>query len=572
METTQDNANPTFVAPYGDMSNLEEVQKVIGALLYSSAKDRSAEGLPPTRDGAIKLAGDMICANINCRGTLYNCDGVGYILLKGQEAKPIRISPDDARFSDLLREYGIGTGMEAERRIGKFLGFRAIQDGRRTSIRHFFYYDRSTEKAYVSEQVGQLLRVTKNGIDRIPNGTDGQLFEFNDKYQGYTVDLFFLPFMTGNISRALVPSDILATIFDGIQFKPSRLTVDQNMILISTWIIVMMLSGLITEKPILQIVGASGSGKTTMLEIIGRTLFGPEFKVERLPEDVKEFENAVINNDFLAIDNTTGIPKKIRSSICQTVTGFQVTRRELFTTTGQVQRPSTATLAIAGITKVLNEAETSNRSIDLRIAERPPESNISEQELHDNIDRARPDLMGELLFRIQMVLKALDAQRDYTPTTSLRMAGFASVLLRVARHEGWEAEAKDLIDTWHEEQIEAALEGEDVAEIMAMWISKSGWKPVTLSAEELNRELLAMGRVNSIHETSWEGRPNWLGMRLQRSAESYHRRFGMEIVPDKHTKTNRYRFAPTEGQLALLHAEPDRADSEPEFETQKEMF
>jgi hypothetical protein len=575
MESTQEDATPTHVAPYGNMGDFEAVQKLIGALLYSNATDRAAEGLPATRDEAIKLAGDAICANIKCRGTLYNCDGVGYILLKGQETKPIRISPADARFSDLLREYGIGTGMEAEKRIGKFLGVRAIQDGHRTSIRHSFYYDRATEKAYVSEQLGQLLRVTKDGIERVTNATDGQLFEFNDEYQGYTVDLFFLRFMCG-ASRALVPSDMLATIFDGIQFESSRLTVEQKKILITTWIVVMMLSGLIVEKPILQIVGPSGSGKTSMLEIIGRTLFGPEFRVERLSEDAKEFENAVINNDFLAIDNTTGVPKRIRSLICQTVTGFKVTRRELYTTMGQIQRTSTATLAVAGITKVLNETEMSNRSIDIHIKERSPENNISEQELHANIDLARADMMGELLFRVQMVLKALDAQRGYTPTTSLRLAGFASVLLRVARHEGWEAEAKDLINTWHEEQIEAALEGEDVAEIIAMWMSQPDWKPVTLSTEELNRKLCTVGAANAIRETSWEGRPQWLGMRLQRSAASYRRRFGLEIVPDKHTKSNQYRFAPTAEQLSLLRTkepvEPAQAESEPESESQKDMF
>ncbi len=571
--TTELSAVPT---PYGDMANLDKVQSLVGALLYRSAKDRAAEGLPSTRDEAIKLAGDAICANIKCRGTLYNCDGVGYILLRGQEAKPIRISPDDGRFSDLLRDYGVGTGMEAERRVGKFVGIRANQDGHKTSIRHFFYYDRQTTKAYMSEQPGQLLRVTKDGIERVPNGTDGQLFEFNDKYQSYAVDIGGLFLDSCGTTRALVPSDMLATIFNGIQFESSRLTVDQKMILISTWILVTMLSGLIVEKPILQIVGPSGSGKTTMLEIIGRTLFGPEFRVERLSEDVKEFENAVINNDFLAIDNTTGIPKKIRASICQTVTGFQVTRRELFTTTGQVQRPSTATLAVAGITKVLNETEISNRSIDIHIKERPPEQNISEQELHTNIDLMRPYMLGELLFRAQMVLKALDAQRDYVPTTSLRLAGFASVLLRVARHEGWEAEARALIDTWHEEQIEAALEGEDVAEIITLWMSQPNWKPVTLSTEELNRQLCNVGAAHSIRDTSWEGRPQWLGMRLKRSEQSYRRRFGLEIVPDNHTKSNRYRFAPTEEQLLLIRpkepAEPAGTESESELESQEEMF
>ena len=574
MESRQDDTMPTNMTPYGDMSDFEQVQKLIGALLYSGAKDRAAEGLPATKDGAIKLAGEAICANIKCHGTLFSCDGVGYILLRGREAKPIRISSTDARFADLLIEYGIGTGTDAERRIGRFLGIRAIQDGRKTSIRHYFYYDPATETAYICEQLGKLLRVTKDGTESVPNGTDGQLFEFNDQYQDYTVDMDNLAFFTGGISRALVPSDMLAKVFDGIQFEQSRLTVEQKKILMSTWIIVMMLPGLIVEKPILQITGPSGSGKTSMLEIIGRTLFGPEFRVERLSEDVKEFENAVINNDFLAIDNATGIPKGIRSLICQTVTGFQVTRRELYTTTGQVKRKSTAALAVAGITKMLNETETSNRSIDIHIKERP--DNTSEQDLHNKIDWERPELMGELLIRIQMVLKALHAERDYAPNTKLRLAGFASILLRVARYEGWESKAKDLIEAWHEEQIEAALEGEDVAELIAMWMSQPHWKPVTLSAPELNRELCGVGTAKSIRETSWEGRPQWLGTRLQRSAESYRRRFGLEIVPDKHTKSNRYRFAPTKEQLSLLRkerpAESALAESEPELEDQQKMF
>jgi hypothetical protein len=576
VEPTRHDTMPTqHMTPYGDMNDLDQVQKLIGALLYSNAKERTAQGLPASGNECIKLAGDAICANIECRGTLYNCDGVGYILLRGQEAKPICISPTDARFADLLIKYGIGTGMEAEKRIGKFLGIRAVQDGHKTSIRHFFYYNPETETAYICEKLGQLLRVTRDGIERLPNGTDGQLFEFNEKYQEYIVDLDNLSFFTGGISRALVPSDMLAKIFHGIQFEPSRLNVEQKMILISTWIVVMMLSGLIVEKPILQIVGPSGSGKTTMLEIIGRTLFGPEFRVERLAEDAKEFENAVINNDFLAIDNTTGVPKGIRSLICQTVTGFRVTRRQLYTTMGQVQRTSTATLAVAGITKMLNETETSNRSIDIHIKERPSQNNISEQDLHNEIDWGRPDLMGELLVRTQMVLKALHAERDYTPKTSLRLAGFASVLLRVARHEGWEAEAKELIAIWHEEQEESALEGEDVAQILVLWISRSDWKPVTLSGQQLNRELCAIAAANSMGQTSWEGRPQWLGIRLQRSVSSYRRRFGLEIVSDKHTKSNRYRFAPTEEQLSLLRGKeyrPVAVESEPESDSQEDMF
>jgi hypothetical protein len=60
---------------------------------------------------------------------------------------------------------------------------------------------------------------------------------------------------------------------------------------------------------------------------------------------------------------------------------------------GQVKRKSTATLALAGITKMLNETETSNRTIDIQIRERA--DNTSEQDLHNNIDWERPAIPRE---------------------------------------------------------------------------------------------------------------------------------------------------------------------------------
>jgi hypothetical protein len=174
-----------------------------------------------------------------------------------------------------------------------------------------------------------------------------------------------------------------------------------------------------------------------------------------------------------------------------------------------------------------------------------------------------------------MVLKALHAERDYTPKTSLRLAGFASVILRAARHEGWEAEARELIATWHEEQVEAALEGEDVARALTLWMSRPNWKPTTITAEQLNCELVGIAHSKSMGETSWDGKAQYLGIRLQRSLSSYQRRFGLEIVRDSHTKTNRYCFTPTEEQLALVRSEdlsPATAEPEPEFDNQEEIF
>ena len=137
-------------------------------------------------------------------------------------------------------------------------------------------------------------------------------------------------------------------------------------------------------------------------------------------------------------------------------------------------------------------------------------------------------------------------------------------------------EAKQLIDTWHEEQIESALEGDDVAQILVLWISRSRLEPSGIVSRTTEpSSFIRIANSNSMGGTSWEGKPQWLGTRLQRSISSYRRRFGLEIVTDKHTKSNRYRFAPTEEQLSLLRTkkptDPARGEFELEFESKEEM-
>ena len=63
-----------------------------------------------------------------------------------------------------------------------------------------------------------------------------------------------------------------------------------------------------------------------------------------------------------------------------------------------------------------------------------------------------------------MVLQALKAQETYEPRVEGRLAGVGTLILRVARHEGWEAVAESLLESWNEEQLQGLLQGDDVAD------------------------------------------------------------------------------------------------------------
>ena len=85
----------------------------------------------------------------------------------------------------------------------------------------------------------------------------------------------------------------------------------------------------------------------------------------------------------------------------------------------------------------------------INLTERPEGSNISEKHLLEVIDSRRERLMAELIVRAQAVLRANNNQADFVPEMALRMADFGTLILRVAKEEGWESDAWGLVNDWH---------------------------------------------------------------------------------------------------------------------------
>ena len=96
-----------------------------------------------------------------------------------------------------------------------------------------------------------------------------------------------------------------------------------------------------------------------------------------------------------------------------------------------------------------------------------------------------------------------------------------------------------------------------------------------MTAEQLNKVLVGIACSDFMGDPSWKGKAQYLGYQLVRSISSYRRRFGLEVVRDSHNKTNRYRFAPSDEQLALLRNQelrPAELEPEPELDSQEKMF
>jgi len=537
----------------GGELGIEEVRELIHLLVYSNAKERAAseKGLPTNPKEAVNMASRLVYENLKTKGKFFNADGVGYLLLN--DDRLVKVAPDDAHFSRLFMDYGIYPGQDEFAKLGKFMGMMAATEGTRATIRYSAHYNKETQCFYFAES-NSLIRGNGTTLERVPNGTDGELFVLNPEVP------FSIPLDVPLVKNSLIaePSSLLnQLLFNDLVFKNSSLSDEGKKILLTTYIMLLILGGIANDRPMLQMIGPTGCGKTFFLKKLGRAIAGLLFNVQSLPEEPREFENVLMNNDLAFFDNVDSVNPKIRSLVCQAVTGFQIVRRELFTTSGESKTPSKATLGISSLTPVLPTSEQANRSVAIHLLARAEGTNMDESTLMEDFDSQRGQLIAEILARASMVLKALNAQKDYKPRVKSRLAGFASIILKVARHEGWEAGARDILESWEGEQHEGALDNDDLSAAIYKWMSNPQWVPVTLHASELNTAL----RVHSDGtDSSWKCNPRALSVMLAKSETSYQKRFGLVIGKDSRTHGSTFEFHPPEGLLVML--QPPREGAE----------
>jgi hypothetical protein len=157
------------------------------------------------------------------------------------------------------------------------------------------------------------------------------------------------------------------------------------------------------------------------------------------------------------------------------------------------------------------------------------------------------------------VLEALEEQANYVPTVNVRLASIAQFILRVARHEKWEAEARKLLLAWAGEQT--SVQEDDVATALTWWITGEGWQPgVDFTPTALNKVLCEVmqkhGHGYRSEDLDWRGSAESLGKRISRNLKVYINHFGLERSKSKAHNTRGgfgYRFIPSKEQLAALH-------------------
>jgi len=421
---------------------------------------------------------DIVRADLHDRGRFYH-DGARAYFFFDAEKQLMPIDPDETQCTLMLARYGINRAESIYRYLLEALYVEAFEHGTRTEVYRLASYNPATFTVYVFNHQNQIYRIAPDAIDVVDNGTDGVLFLSNARAQPFIVQ----------------EPDVACSWFDRvivsmINFAADQLTPDERCLMFTLWFLSLFFESLMRTKPILAFIGPKGSGKSITNRKVGMLLFGEAFDVMPLTEDSKDFDAAVTNSAFVAIDNADTKCDWLNDRLAIVATGGSIKKRELYTTNKMVEIPTHCFLAITSRTPQFRRDDVADRLLIMKVQRF--DAFTSEKALLAELLQHRQQIMSEVVYHLQEVVRALRAGQGTDDSGAFRMADFADFAMKVARYAGVEDQVKVIFTKLTYEQSAFTLEGNSIFELLSAWAPQNAGREVTNA--DLCKELAELAR------------------------------------------------------------------------------
>ncbi len=256
------------------------------------------------------------------------------------------------------------------------------------------------------------------------------------------------------------------------------------------WFLSLFFESLMRTKPILAFIGPKGSGKSITNRKVGMLLFGQAFDVMPLTEDSKDFDAAVTNSALVAIDNADTKCDWLNDRLAIVATGGSLKKREYYTTNKLVEIPTHCFLAITSRTPQFRRDDVVDRLLIMKVQRF--DAFKSEKSLLTELLQNRQQIMSEVVYHLQEVVRALQAGQGVDDSGAFRMADFADFAMKVARYAGVEDQVKVIFTKLTHEQSAFTLEGNSIFDLLSAWAPQNVGREVTNA--DLCKELAELAK------------------------------------------------------------------------------
>ncbi|MGA2465710.1 MAG: hypothetical protein ABSH06_15330 [Thermodesulfobacteriota bacterium] len=459
----------------------EEIEKVRYSRRYNQAQ-------------TFDLVSDQILEDVGDRGRLLNNSYHAYLIFH-HDKKLISFGQGETEYTELLGRYGLMKSDFIFKHVNDYLRHQAFEHGERTETHRFAHYDSKSNVLYVYNNNHRMFKITANEIDIVDNGTDGVLFIHDIENEPFER----VPFNKDPLSSLII---------ERINFDEDILSKDERMYLIHLWMLSLFFETKMPTKVILAMIGVKGSGKTFVLRLLGKILFGMKFNVTDVAiATSKDFDAMITHKYFMVLDNADTKNRWIEDRLAISATGCSQDRRELYTTNELVSATRKCFIGITARTPNFRRDDVAERLLIMKV--KKIEDVISEDDLTNEILEHRNEIMSEILSQLQIAVEALeDKTRE---AHQFRMADFANFAVKFSRFLKKEEFIRDIFTKLNAEQSQFALEEEEIFELMKEFASKQqdGKTISDMTNRELCDQLTGVydeqhGTVGREHRSEWE--------------------------------------------------------------------
>ena len=224
-------------------------------------------------------------------------------------------------------------------------------------------------------------------------------------------------------------------------------------------------------KPILMLHGEQGSAKSTLQEMIKLLVDCSIVRTLSFPRDINELIQKLHHNYIAYFDNISIIPGWISDELCRAVTGSGFTKRQLYTDDDDIIYNFKRSIGFNGINLGATKADLLDRGLIIHL-ERIPKENVRKlEDLWQDFDNMKPQLLGYILDTLVKVLQVKKNQGGIELQGHPRMADFAEIAEIISRCMGYPENM--FLDAYYKNiglQTEEALEANPVGMTVRMFM------------------------------------------------------------------------------------------------------
>lgn len=258
-------------------------------------------------------------------------------------------------------------------------------------------------------------------------------------------------------------------------------------LVLRAWALSIFFCELCPTRPILVLLGERGSGKSMLLRLVLRLLFGPLSELSGIPDRPDGFTAAAASTHLLAMDNLDEFTPWLRDKLASLSTGKVDEYRRLYTSNelGRVYYRCW-TCFTARTPDTLRRDDLTDRLLIL------PLKRLDEWDAERNFltkaDELRNLWWGEVLTYLNKVVAEIN-KGHLESKSNLRLADWESLCRIVANLEGSEFIWETFVENLKQDQADFLLDGNPIVEAMNLWLETPENNGREIKARELYNEL-----------------------------------------------------------------------------------